>query len=546
MTSSNRFYLREDAYFEPLFNHWYAWPYLLPPVTGARHLVKTHRRIMTSFVNNYDLHIMAVKEQGMAGAEFLDCNAEQLPKIVALIEELDTRCADLVSLANAVSDLDELLRNHTTGESIEPLYAKVPAALQGFVELFLDMEHRASYRFIEPLLYRSRYYRPALQSLSLGLLSRVEARPFVLSTPRLPDSNHVQIAADFNHPLVDKLFGAREIPLTQAQIEHLFDGVETQGGLSASELFAPSAPRYRHEPVAEGVRLSYTGHAGFLIETKDVAILVDPVIASRGEAFAEDVISYSQIPPKVDYICLTHNHQDHVSFETLLQLRYKTGKVLVPKNNGGTLADPSMRLMLRQLGFDAIEVDDLDDIGIAGGRVTAVPFLGEHGDLNIRSKTAWFIELLGRKLFFGADSSNPDGRLYERLGQMFHDIDVLAIGMECVGAPYTWLYGALHTKMVSNAIKNSRRLNGSDCNQALPMVEAFSPAQVFIYALGREPWYKYFMGIEYSDDSRQVIESRRMIAACHQKGLAAEALYGKKTVVFSEKTGAPHALSNRR
>ena len=62
MTASSRFYLREDAYFEPLFNHWYAWPYLLPPVTGARHLVKTHRRIMTSFVKNHELHILAVRE----------------------------------------------------------------------------------------------------------------------------------------------------------------------------------------------------------------------------------------------------------------------------------------------------------------------------------------------------------------------------------------------------------------------------------------------------------------------------------------------------
>ena len=29
-------YLREDVYFEPLLNQWYAWPYLLPPVTGAQ------------------------------------------------------------------------------------------------------------------------------------------------------------------------------------------------------------------------------------------------------------------------------------------------------------------------------------------------------------------------------------------------------------------------------------------------------------------------------------------------------------------------------
>jgi L-ascorbate metabolism protein UlaG (beta-lactamase superfamily) len=536
MTHSKKYYLKEDAYFEPLFNHWYAWPYLLPPVTGARHLVNTHRRIMTSFVNNYELHIMAIKEKGMAGAEFLNCEEEQLPQIKSLIEELDDKCADLVALSDAVKDLEELLRNHTSGETIEPLYSKVPSMLQGYVELFLDMEHRASYRLIEPLLYQSSYYKPSLQTLSFGLLSRVDERPFVLSTPRLPDANHLQILVDFNHPLVDTLFRSREIPLEARQLEELFKGVEIKGGLNKHDLFTTEPSKvHQFEVINEGVRVSYTGHAGFLVETPELAILIDPVITSRGEKFANDVISYSQLPPKIDYILLTHNHQDHVNFETLLQLRYKTNKVLVPKNNGGTLADPSIRLMVKQLGFTALEVDDLDQIFVKGGKIIAVPFLGEHGDLHIRSKTAWYIELLGRKLFFGADSSNPDNKLYEHLEMFVHDIDILAIGMECIGAPYTWLYGALHTKMVSKTIKNSRRLNGSDCKQALPMVKAFSPKDVFIYALGMEPWYKYFMGIEYDDDSAQIVESNKMLEACKAIGVSAEALYGKKIVYLSAK-----------
>lgn len=533
MTAVPAYYLREDVYFEPLFNHWYAWPYLLPPATGARHLVNTHKRIMQSFINNYELHIMAVNQQGMAGAEFMNCPAEDVPRIKALIAELDEKCADLIALSDAIKVLDELVRSHTSGESVDPLYPQVPPLLQGYVELFLDMEHRTGYRLIEPLLYRSKFYKPELQSVSFGSFSRVDERPFVLSTPRLPDANHLQLPLDFNHPLLDTLFRAREYPLTSAQIDTLFAGMEPVGGLRIMDLFTPEVPTRCHEPVTSGVRVSYTGHAGFLVETAEVSLLIDPVISSRGPKFADEVISYSELPPQIDYILLTHNHQDHINMETLLQLRYKTGQILVPKNNGGSLADPSIRLLLRQFGFVVHEYDDLDEIRIPGGRIVTVPFLGEHGDLNIRSKTAWYIEVLGRKMYFGADSSNPDNKLFERLAQDIHDIDILAIGMECVGAPYTWLYGALHTKLVSKAIKNSRRLNGSDFNQAFPIVQAFKPAQVFIYALGLEPWYNYFMGIEYDEESMQIVESNKMLAACQEAGISAEALYGRKTVLYS-------------
>ncbi|MDP4489531.1 MULTISPECIES: MBL fold metallo-hydrolase [Pseudoalteromonas] len=527
---SEKLYLKSEVYFEPLMNHWYAWPYLIPPVTAARHVVNTHRRIMQSFVKNYKLHILASKESVLTGGEFLNCTEDQVSDIQALIEEQNERCGDLIELSDAVKHLDELLYSHTSGESIEYIYAKIPEPLRGCIELFLDMEHRPSYRIIEPLMYRSAYYKPTLQSLSFGLLSKVDERPFVFSTPRLPDNNHLQVKADFNDQIVDALFQAREIPLTSEQIEALFEGYELDGGVSYRELFTTEKPTINHMPVKEGVRLNYTGHAGFLIETADVCILVDPVIASRNTNDDDTMISFSELPQKIDYILLTHTHMDHANIETLLQLRYKTNTVVVPKNNGGTLPDPSLRLILKQLNFNVIEVDDLDEIEIPAGRIVALPFLGEHGDLNIRTKAAWYIEVLGKKCFFGADCANPDGQLFEKLGAIFTDIDVLAIGMECVGAPYTWSYGALHTKKVPKSIKNSRRLDGADCDQALPMVKAFNAKQVYVYAIGLETCFKYFMGLEHEEDSRQIAESTKFLASCEEIGVPADIISGKKTI----------------
>lgn len=530
--NNKKLFLKEDVYFEPLFNHWYAWSYLLPPVTAARYMVNTHQRIMKSFVNNYELHISASKESVVTGGDFLNCTEDQVEDIQALIDEIDTECSDLVELSNAIKILDDMLSEHTSGQTIEYLYERVPKVLSGFVELNMDLQHRPSFRLIEALLYRSKYYKSSLQGLSFGMLSRVKERPFVLSTPRLPDENHMQLKLDFNNEFVDKIFQAREIPLSKAEVDELFGTTEIVGGLEYMDLFTEEKTKYPYEPLTEGIRLQYTGHAGFMVETSHVTILIDPVIASRGKEFEKEAFSFSELPSKIDYICLTHNHQDHVNVESLLQLRYKTDKVLVPKNNGGTLADPSVRLLLKKFGFDVIEVDDLEEITIPEGKITSIPFLGEHGDLNVRSKTAWLIEVQGKKSFFGADSANPDINLYQHMQDILSDIDVYAIGMECVGAPYTWLYGALHTKMVPKVIKDSRRLDGSDSKQAYGVVKMLKPKNVYIYALGLEPWYKYFMGLEYEEDSKQLLESKKMIEACKEIGIEAETMYGRKTIIL--------------
>lgn len=528
--SSEQLYLRDEVYFEPLFNGWYAWSYLVPPVHAARYVVNTHRRIMKSFVNNYELHIGAVKEAVVTGGEFLNCTADQVGVINALIEDIDNNCKDLVQLSDAVTRLEEMLAQHTNGQSIEYLYERVPPELRGFVELVMDLQHRPTFRLIEPLLYRSRYYKPTLQKLCFGSLSRVAERPFVLSTPRIPDDNHLQVQLDFCSPLADEIFASRETPLAARRIAEIFDGVQTDGGLRHRELFTERRSTYQRRQMNGGIRLEYTGHAGFMVESGNFAILIDPVIASRAAGYADDVFGFSQLPSRIDFICLTHNHQDHVNLETLLQLRYKTDRVLVPKNNGGSLADPSIKLLLKQLGFRVVEVDDLEEIPVPNGRITSIPFLGEHGDLNVRSKTAWLIEIDGKRCFFGADSANPDISLYEKLKEVLADLDVFAIGMECVGAPYTWLYGALHTKMVPKAIRDSRRLNGSDSRQALQIIRMLQPRRVFIYALGREPWYKYFMGLEYDDDSVQIQECRKLTEACRDLGVSVEAMFGRRTL----------------
>lgn len=524
---SKQYYLREDVYISPLVNNWYAWSYLISPLTYAMYAVKNHKRLMTSFINNYELHILANQSDLLTGGEFVDCKKEQVEEIKVLVNHIDEDLPYLAELVEALGKLNQLVQNHTNGLTIEGMYEQLPDILRGYIELNMDLYHQPSFRMIEGLLYKSKFYREDFQSVSFGVLGNDYKRPFVFSTPILPDTDNLIVQAPFNSPVWDQIFVARNEPLSKTEIDEIFAALPQTGGMAISDLFTEQAPRINHEPVTENVRLTYTGHAGLMIESVDTTVLIDPIMPSRTDSNFEDVFSYSQLPAQIDYILLTHNHSDHIQIETLLQLRHKVGKVVVPINNGGSLADPSLKLMLERLGFKVIALDDMDEIKVAGGHITALPFVGEHGDLNIRSKSAWLVNLGGKNIYAGADSSNLDPVMYKHIKQIVGKIDVLALGMECVGAPYTWCYGALTTSTVSKEIKESRRLNGSDFEKAKNMVDVFEPAQVYIYALGIEPWFKYFMGLEYNENSEQIVQSSQLVSYCGERKIPIQLLQSK-------------------
>lgn len=531
MEDNKKYYLKESVYAEPLINNWYAWSYLLSPITYSLYLKNTHRRLLNSFLNNAELHILANTNKAMSGGgEFVNCTREDYNAIKAHYDRLAEEYGDLIEVADDIKKLDQMLLAHQSGESLEPLYGDIPPSLKGFVELLMDRQHRPDYRIIESLVYSSPLYKESIQSMCFGINEGDKERAFVFSTPRINYTQRLKINQPFNSQFWDKLFRLRTSPLLGSEIKVLFSGVDTEGLLSFESLFTEYEPAQPNPKQIKSARITYVGHAGLLIESKQSNVLIDPMIGVPNELNRDDMISYSQLPEKIDYVLLTHNHSDHVHFETLLQLRSRIGKVVVPKNNGGGLLDPSLKLMLSRIGFDVVEVDDLEEIVIPDGKILSIPFLGEHGDLNIRSKAGWFIEINDKKIYAGADSSNLSPEMFMYVKKLIGELDVLAIGMECVGAPFTWAYGALFTDKVHKQVKESRRLNGTDSAQALDMVDTFKPKQALVYALGYESYYGYMMGMDYSDDSKQIVESKRFLEQCKEKNVTAKLLTEKYTL----------------
>jgi L-ascorbate metabolism protein UlaG (beta-lactamase superfamily) len=172
----------------------------------------------------------------------------------------------------------------------------------------------------------------------------------------------------------------------------------------------------------------------------------------------------------------------------------------------------------------------MERLSVPGGDIVAVPFMGEHGDLAIRTKTGYLVELAGRSILMVADSNNLEPRLYEHVRALCGDVDVLFVGMECDGGPLSWLYGPLLTRPLSRTMDQSRRFDGSDGERAMALVDGLRPSQVYVYAMGQEPWLTYLTSLVYTEASRPIVESDALIARCRARGLTAERLFGCRTL----------------
>jgi L-ascorbate metabolism protein UlaG (beta-lactamase superfamily) len=304
----------------------------------------------------------------------------------------------------------------------------------------------------------------------------------------------------------------------------------------AEELFSTffteekSTPAPRFDGV--GVRIRYFGHACILMESKDVSIICDPIISYKydTELFR---YTFNDLPETIDYVLITHYHQDHLMLEMLLQLRHRIKNIVVPRSSGQGLIDPSLKCLLQVIGFrNVLEIDEMEELEIPGGTITGLPFLGEHADLNVRTKTAYRVDIGGKRILCMADSNNIEPRLYDHIHAAGTDVDAVFIGMECDGAPLSWVYGPLLTKPLSRKMDQSRRLNGSDCEKAMDIVRRLKAKRVYIYAMGQEPWLSFVMGLQYTETSRPIVESNRLVEGCQSAGVTSERLLYQKEIML--------------
>jgi L-ascorbate metabolism protein UlaG (beta-lactamase superfamily) len=180
---------------------------------------------------------------------------------------------------------------------------------------------------------------------------------------------------------------------------------------------APSPYSDTPPPRVEGPewRLSYVGHASWLLQTAGLNILIDPVWARRvspvsffGPVRVNDPgVAFDALPP-IDVVLISHCHYDHLDVATLSRLAAKfNARVIAPLGN-----DTIMRNHDTAIRAEAFDWHDR----VALGPQTAVTLVPTHHwsarGLTDRNKALWasfVIETPAGRIYHVADSGYGDG-----------------------------------------------------------------------------------------------------------------------------------------
>ena len=498
---------------------------MLSAAQHAMHVVYRHLPLLESFVRNPGVHLRAAADRRLFGGPFVHLPRERVPDIQRLIDRTTVQCARLIRLGRDLREMDERLQESATGYSLSELYLDLPASLAGLIEFVYDLNNHPKLRLYEDLLYDDDLAAGTEEILLAPI--RDEDRRFFMSTPRLPEEGTVIFPMTFADSRLDLISGARTRPVVWQELAQTLGLPESQR-TDFSRLFTTQPPaRHDVDYTGPGVRLRYFGHACVLIQTAQTNVLIDPMLATEND-HGDSRFTFHDLPDRIDYVILSHGHHDHCVAEMLIQLRHRVGEVLVPASNQGTLADPSLRLILRRLGIERVRVlSPFDTVSFGDGRITSLPFPGEHVDLDIYSRHGIFVEARERRFAFLVDSDGWDRGLFRRIAaRLGPRLDALFLGMECHGAPLTWLYGPLMTRPISRKDDESRRLSGLNSERAWNVLQEFDVPRVFVYAMGQEPWLRYIMGLQYEPDSIQLKEVAAFLERCRQTPVMATHLFG--------------------
>lgn len=183
------------------------------------------------------------------------------------------------------------------------------------------------------------------------------------------------------------------------------------------------------------------GHSSYFLQIDGKRILVDPVFSGNASPVkfttksftGSDVYTVSDIPV-IDYLFITHDHYDHLDYQTILQLKPKIKKVITGLGTGAHL---------ERWGIDKnniIEKDWNEEVMLDHGFIVNTT-AGRHfsGRGFKRNGSLWMSFVLttpGMKVFIGGDSGYDTH--FKEIGNKYGPFDIAIL--ECGQYNEYWKY----------------------------------------------------------------------------------------------------------
>ncbi len=169
------------------------------------------------------------------------------------------------------------------------------------------------------------------------------------------------------------------------------------------------------------------GHSSLLFKMHGKFWLTDPVFTQRAspfkwlgpKRFQPTPIALSDLPP-IEGIILSHDHYDHLDYQTIMQLKQSVRYFLTPLGVGDLLAKWGVAPeKITQLDWwEAREIDGINFVATPSQHFSGRGLF----DSNKRLWCSWSIIAADFRLFFGGDSGYFDG--FKQIGHKFGPFDM--------------------------------------------------------------------------------------------------------------------------
>lgn len=248
----------------------------------------------------------------------------------------------------------------------------------------------------------------------------------------------------------------REVPvmtsdksLIRGAVEFLFRKTE---GLRPDRPLTVVRTDLKKLPADENL-LVWFGHSSYLIQVDGKRILADPVFCSASPvSFVNRPFKGTDVyrpgdMPDIDYLVITHDHWDHLDYQTVTALKDRVGRVICPLGVGEHL---------EYWGFDKERIVELDwkedaalDVGFTVHCLPSRHFSGRGLNPNQTLWASFLIETPAKTVYMAGDGGY--GSHFAEIGKRFPNID-LAI-LENGQYNEEWRYIHLMPRYMAQAAK---------------------------------------------------------------------------------------------
>lgn len=221
--------------------------------------------------------------------------------------------------------------------------------------------------------------------------------------------------------------------------------------------------------------LVWFGHSSYFLQSGGKRFLVDPVfcmaspVSFVNKPFEGTDVYKPEDMPDIDYLVITHDHWDHLDYETVKSLKSRVGKVVCALGVGEHL---------EYWGYDKdrlVELDWFEDAPLDSGfSVHCLPtrhFSGRGLKANQSLWASFLIETPSQKIYVAGDGGYDDH--FREIGRRFPGID-LAI-LENGQYNEDWKYIHLMPSNMAKAAKDLRAKRIMTVHHSK-------------YALAKHPW----------------------------------------------------------